>query len=121
MIWHQASPKWNFDDATFARSAASLDNPDHVAIVIHNYRWRQNLAAGEPQYDQYETRLAAGPVITVPTITMEGDANGAPHPPAAAYAGKFSGKYAHREITGGHRPQFAARGTRGFRASRHRR
>jgi pimeloyl-ACP methyl ester carboxylesterase len=101
LIWHQASPKWNFDDGTFERSAASLDNPDHVAIVIHNYRWRQNLAAGEPQYDQYETRLAAGPVITVPTITMEGDSNGAPHPPAAAYAGKFSGKYAHREITGG--------------------
>jgi pimeloyl-ACP methyl ester carboxylesterase len=101
LIWQLASPKWNFDDATFDRSAASFDNPDHVAIVIHNYRWRLGVAEGEPKYDDLEKRLAAAPVITVPTITMEGDANGAPHPDPSAYAKKFSGKYAHRTITGG--------------------
>jgi len=101
LIWQIASPKWNFDDATFDRSAASLDNPDHVAIVIHNYRWRLALAEGEARYADLDKRLAAAPVITVPTITMEGDANGAPHPEPAAYAGKFSGKYSHRTITGG--------------------
>ena len=96
-----ASPKWDFDDATFDRSAASFDNPDHVAIVIHNYRWRLGLAEGEPKYDDLEKRLAEGPVIAVPTITLEGDANGAPHPDASSYARKFSGKYAHRIINGG--------------------
>jgi pimeloyl-ACP methyl ester carboxylesterase len=101
LIWQIASPKWDFDDATFERSAASLDNPDHVAIVIHNYRWRLDLARGEPKYDDLEKRLAEAPVIAVPTITMEGDANGAPHPDPASYAKKFSGKYAHRNITGG--------------------
>jgi pimeloyl-ACP methyl ester carboxylesterase len=101
LIWQLASPKWNFDDATFDRSAASFDNPDHVDIVIHNYRWRLGLAEGETKYDDLEKRLAAGPVITVPTITMEGDANGAPHPDPSSYAKKFSGKYAHRTITGG--------------------
>jgi len=101
LIWQIASPKWNFDDATFDRSAAALDNPDHVAVVIHNYRWRLGLAEGEAKYDALEKRLAAAPVITVPTITMEGDANGAPHPEPAAYAKKFSGKYAHRLIKGG--------------------
>ena len=101
LIWQIASPKWNFDDATFDRTAASFDNPDHVAIVIHNYRWRLGLAEGEPKYDDLEKRLAAGPVITVPTITLEGDANGAPHPEPGAYAKKFSGKYSHRTITGG--------------------
>jgi pimeloyl-ACP methyl ester carboxylesterase len=101
LIWQIASPKWNFDDATFDRSAAALDNPDHVAIVIHNYRWRLGLAQGEAKYDDVEKRLAAGPVITVPTITMEGDANGAPHAEPSAYANKFSGKYSHRTISGG--------------------
>jgi len=101
LIWQQASPKWNFDDATFDRSAASFDNPDHVDIVIHNYRWRQGLAQGQPQYDKYEQRLAQGPAINVPTITLEGDANGAPHADPSAYAGKFSGKYQHRNLTGG--------------------
>jgi pimeloyl-ACP methyl ester carboxylesterase len=101
LIWQLASPKWNFADATFDRSAASFDNPDHVAIVIHNYRWRQGLAEGEPKYDDLEKRLAESPVITVPTITMEGDANGAPHPEPSAYAKKFSGRYAHRTIKGG--------------------
>jgi len=101
LIWQLASPKWNFDDATFDRSAAAFDNPDHVAIVIHNYRWRQGLAEGESKYDDLEKRLAAAPVITVPTITLEGDANGAPHPDPSAYASKFSGKYAHRNIRGG--------------------
>jgi len=101
LIWRQASPKWNFDDATFERSAAAFDNPDHVEIVIHNYRWRQGLAQGEAKYDAFETQLAASPVITVPTITLEGDANGAPHPPPSAYAAKFSGKYANRTIGGG--------------------
>jgi pimeloyl-ACP methyl ester carboxylesterase len=101
LIWQLASPKWDFDDATFNRSAAAFENPDHVAIVIHNYRWRQGLADGERQYDDLEKRLAESPVITVPTITMEGDANGAPHPEPSAYAKKFSGKYSHRTIKGG--------------------
>lgn len=101
LIWQLASPKWKFDDATFDRTAASFDNPDHVAIVINNYRWRLDLAEGEKKFDELETRLAAGPVISVPTITLEGDANGAPHPDPSAYAKKFSGKYAHRTITGG--------------------
>jgi pimeloyl-ACP methyl ester carboxylesterase len=101
LIWQEASPKWAFDDATFDRSAASLDNPDHVAIVIHNYRWRMGLAEGEPQYADLEKRLATAPVITIPTITMEGDANGAPHPEPATYAKKFSGRYEHRTLTGG--------------------
>ena len=101
LIWQLASPKWNFDDATFDRSATAFDNPDHVAIVIDNYRWRLGLAAGESKFDDLEQRLAQGPVITVPTITMEGDANGAPHPDPSAYAKKFTGRYAHRLITGG--------------------
>jgi pimeloyl-ACP methyl ester carboxylesterase len=101
LIWQLASPKWNFDDATFDRSATSFNNPDHVSIVIHNYRWRLALAEGEPKYADLDRRLAEGPVITVPTITMEGDANGAPHLDPSAYAKKFSGKYAHRTITGG--------------------
>ena len=101
LIWQIASPKWNFDDATFERSAAALDNPDHVAIVIHNYRWRLGLAAGEAKYDELEKRLAASPNIAVPTITMEGDANGAPHPEPESYAKKFTGKYAHRTLSGG--------------------
>src|SRR5947199_2091942 len=101
LIWQLASPKWNFDDATFDRSAAAFDNPDHVAIVIHNYRWRLGIAEGEPKYDDLEKRLAAAPVITVPTITMEGDANGAPHAEPSAYAKKFSGRYEHRLIKGG--------------------
>jgi pimeloyl-ACP methyl ester carboxylesterase len=101
LIWRIASPKWHFDDATFDRSAAAFDNADHVAIVIHNYRWRLGLAAGEPKYDGLEKRLAEAPVITVPTITLEGDANGAPHAEPAAYAKMFTGKYEHRTITGG--------------------
>jgi pimeloyl-ACP methyl ester carboxylesterase len=101
LIWQIASPKWDFDDATFERSAVSFDNPDHVSIVVHNYRWRLGLAEGEPRYDNLEKRLAEFPVITVPTITLEGDANGAPHPDASAYAKKFSGKYSHRIIKGG--------------------
>ena len=101
LIWQLASPEWKFDDGTFARSAASLDNPDHVSVSIHNYRWRLGLAESEAKYDELERKLAAGPVIAVPTITMEGDANGAPHPDSSAYAKKFSGKYQHRLITGG--------------------
>lgn len=101
LIWQLASPKWNFDDATFDRSAAAFDNPDHVAVAIHNYRWRLGLVEGEAKFDEVEKRLAAGPIITVPTITLEGDANGAPHPDPKSYAGKFSGKYEHRTIAGG--------------------
>jgi pimeloyl-ACP methyl ester carboxylesterase len=101
LIWRTASPKWNFDDATFDRSAASFDNPDHVAIVIHNYRWRLGLAEGEPEYLHLEERLAQAPGIAVATITLEGDANGAPHPEPSAYATKFSGPYSHRTISGG--------------------
>jgi pimeloyl-ACP methyl ester carboxylesterase len=101
LIWQLASPKWKFADATFDRTAASFDNPDHVAIVIDNYRWRLGLAPGERKYDDLEKRLAEFPVITVPTITLEGDANGAPHPDPGSYAKKFSGKYANRIVTGG--------------------
>src|SRR4051794_25996350 len=101
LIWRTASPEWNFDDAAFGRSAPSFDNPDHVEIVIHNYRWRLGLAEGEVQYGELEERLAEAPVITVPTITLEGDANGAPHPDPSSYAGKFSGSYSHRTIEGG--------------------
>jgi pimeloyl-ACP methyl ester carboxylesterase len=101
LIWQLASPKWDFDDATFNRSATAFENPDHVAIVIHNYRWRQELADGERKYDDLEKRLAESPLISVPTITLEGDANGAPHPEPSAYAKKFSGRYAHRTIKGG--------------------
>jgi len=101
LIWRLASPKWQFDDATFDRTASALDNPDHVAIVIHNYRWRLGLADGESQFHYLEDKLALGPDIAVPTITLEGDANGAPHPNASAYAEKFTGKYSHRVIRGG--------------------
>jgi len=101
LIWQLASPKWDFDDATFDRSAKAFDNPDHVAIVIHSYRWRLGLVQGEPRYDELEKRLAQKPVISVSTITMEGDANGAPHPEPAAYAKMYSGKYSHRTINGG--------------------
>jgi pimeloyl-ACP methyl ester carboxylesterase len=101
LIWKLASPKWDFGDATFDRSAAAFDNPDHVAIVIHNYRWRLGLAEGEAKYADVEKKLATAPVISVPTITMEGDANGAPHPEPAAYAKKFAGRYEHRTINGG--------------------
>jgi len=101
LIWQLASPKWNFSDATFERTAASFDNPDHVAIVIHNYRWRLGLAEGEDKYAELEKKLTAAPVITMPCITLEGDANGAPHPEPGAYASKFTGVYEHRTITGG--------------------
>jgi pimeloyl-ACP methyl ester carboxylesterase len=101
LIWQIASPKWKFDDATFDRSAASFNNPDHVAIVMHNYRWRLGLVEGESKYDESEKRLAEGPIITVPTITMEGDANGAPHPDASSYSKKFSGVYSHIVVRGG--------------------
>jgi pimeloyl-ACP methyl ester carboxylesterase len=101
LIWRTASPQWSFDDATFDRTAAAFDNPDHGAIVTHNYGWRLGLAEGEPDYLDLENRLAEGPVITVPTITLEGDANGAPHPEPSAYAAKFSGPYSHRTIQGG--------------------
>jgi pimeloyl-ACP methyl ester carboxylesterase len=101
LIWQLASPKWSFDEATFDRSAASFDNPDHVDIVIHNYRWRLGLAEGEAKYDELEQRLARAPAITVPTITLEGDANGAPHADAGAYATKFTGKYRHVVVGSG--------------------
>jgi pimeloyl-ACP methyl ester carboxylesterase len=101
LIWKLASPQWHFDDTTFERSAAALDNPDQVAITIHNYRWRLGLAKGQPQYQAMEAQLAKFPSITVPTITMEGDANGAPHPDPASYAKRYTGKYKHELITGG--------------------
>jgi pimeloyl-ACP methyl ester carboxylesterase len=101
LIWQNASPKFKFDDATYQRTAQAFDNPDHVAIVVHNYRWRLGLVQGESQYDDLEKRLAQAPKISVPTITMEGDANGAPHQPPSAYAKQFTGKYQHRNIDGG--------------------
>jgi pimeloyl-ACP methyl ester carboxylesterase len=101
LIWRLASPRWTFDEQTFARSAAAFDNPDHVDVVIHNYRWRLALADGEREFDDLERRLAESPSIAVPTITLEGDANGAPHPEPGAYAGRFTGWYGHRTIAGG--------------------
>ncbi|QDO99350.1 alpha/beta hydrolase [Ferrovibrio terrae] len=101
LIWQLASPQWRFDDATFDRSAQSFDNPDHVAIVVHNYRWRLGLAEGEARYDALEQRLAVAPAIAAPSITMESDANGAPHPDPKLYAAKFTGRYEHRHVTGG--------------------
>jgi pimeloyl-ACP methyl ester carboxylesterase len=101
LIWETASPQWHFNDITFNKSAAAFDNPDHVAIVIHNYRWRLGLADGERQYDALEKKLATAPAITVPTVTLEGDANGAPHPDPAKYAAKFKSKYVHHTLTGG--------------------
>jgi pimeloyl-ACP methyl ester carboxylesterase len=101
LIWELASPKWRFDDATFDRSATALDNPDHVAISIHNYRWRLGLAQGESKYDELEAKLAAFPTIGIPSITLEGDANGAPYPQPGSYARKFTGRYQHRDLTGG--------------------
>ncbi|WP_165823918.1 alpha/beta fold hydrolase [Pseudochryseolinea flava] len=101
LIWKTASPQWSFDSTTFNTSASSFNNPDHVAIVIHNYRWRLGLAEGEIKYNELEQKLAASPIITVPTVTLEGDANGAPHPSPSMYASKYKGKYAHHTLTGG--------------------
>lgn len=101
LIWQTASPRWRFNDATFRASARAFDNPDHVEIVMHNYRWRLGLAEGEARFDMYEQRLEALPSINVPTVTLESDANGAPHPDPVAYASKFTGKYVHRPVTGG--------------------
>lgn len=101
LIWQLASPQWRFDDATFDRTAQSFDNPDHVAIVVHNYRWRLGLAEGEARYEALEQQLAAAPAIAVPSITLESDANGAPHPDPKVYAAKFTGRYEHRHVTGG--------------------
>lgn len=100
LIWRTASPTWKFDDETFHRSATAFDNPDHVDITIHNYRWRLGLAEGEAKYDAYEKQLAMRPIITIPTITMEGDENAAPHPEPSSYAKKFSGRYEHRNVAG---------------------
>jgi pimeloyl-ACP methyl ester carboxylesterase len=99
LIWKLASPKWAFDDATYIRTAPAFDNPDHVAIVIHNYRWRLSLAKGESRYDDWEKKLAAAPAITVPAITIGSDFDGA-NADGAAYAKKFTGKYAHRLLPG---------------------
>jgi pimeloyl-ACP methyl ester carboxylesterase len=99
--WQIASPQWKFDDATFERSAKALDNPDHVAVVIHNYRWRMALAESDPRYVTLDAKISAAPTIAVPTITMEGDANGAAHPAPQSYASKFTGKYEHRDLKGG--------------------
>ncbi|MGZ3370855.1 MAG: alpha/beta fold hydrolase [Caulobacteraceae bacterium] len=101
LIWRSFSPQWRFDDATYERSARAFDNPDHVAIVIHSYRWRLGLAEGEARYDAYEQKLAALPAIATPAITLEGDANGGPHPQPEGYRARFTGPYAHRLITGG--------------------
>ena len=101
LIWKTASPKWSFDAETYQRSAQSFENPDHVAIVIHNYRWRLGLAPGEKRYDELEARLAKSPDITVPTVTLEGDANGAAFPPPQNYASKYKGPYKHHTLTGG--------------------
>ena len=120
LIWQLASPKWKFDDATFARSATSFDNPDHVAIVIHNYRWRLGLAEGESKYDEYEKKLAGAPVIPIPTITMEGDANGAPHPEPSAYRGNFQASTS-TGTSRGHRSQPSSGGAGGVRQGCHRR
>lgn len=101
LIWQTASPDWKFTDTDYNRSAVAFNNPDHVAIVIHNYRWRLGLAKGEAKYDAVEKQLALAPAITVPTVTLEGDANGAPHLAPADYAKRFTGKYIHHTLTGG--------------------
>jgi len=101
LIWRSASPNWAFDDATFDESAVALDNPDHVAIVINNYRWRLGMVDGDPRFDEVEAKLALSPTIPVPTITLEGDANGAPHPDPSSYAARFTGRFEHRLIAGG--------------------
>lgn len=110
LIWKSASPKWDFDDATFDRTAKSFDNPDHVSIVIHNYRWRLSLAYGEPRYDDLERKLAGSPAVSVPTVTIASDFDG-PAIDGAPYRKKFTGKYAHRILKGiGHNvPQEAPR------------
>ncbi|WP_333863211.1 alpha/beta fold hydrolase [Sphingobacterium sp.] len=101
LIWKTASPEWDFDDETYERAARAFDNPDHVAIVIHNYRWRLGLSKGEKKYDRLEAKLSKLPVISVPTVTLEGDANGAAFPPPSNYASKFTGKYKHHTLKGG--------------------
>ena len=101
LIWRNNSPKWDFDEATFNRSAIAFDNPDYVAIVIHNYRWRLGLAKGDPKYDGLENQLAAGPIISVPAITLDGESNGiAPPTDGSSYRKKFSGKYSHQIVKG---------------------
>lgn len=95
LIWKNVSPKWDFDDATFDRTAASFNHPDPVAIVIHSYRWRLSLAKGKPRYDNLERKLFEGPVITVPAITIASDFDG-PASDGTFYAKKFSGKYSHQ-------------------------
>src|SRR4030081_2178042 len=99
LIWQLASPKWNFDDATFNRSAAAFDNPDHVDIVIHNYRWRLGLAEGDERYLGFEQKLAERPTIEVPTITIASDFDG-PNAGGKAYADRFTGPYEHRILEG---------------------
>ena len=101
LISRLASPRWAFDEARFALTAEALNNPDHVDVVIHNYRWRLGMAEGDPRLDAIEARLAARPSISVPSITLEGDANGAPHPDPGIYRDRFTGRYEHRTLVGG--------------------
>ena len=100
-IWQQASPKWTFDDETFERSATAFENPDFVRISLYNYRWYLGLESGEGKYDELEKKIATFPTIACPTITLEGDANGAAHADPSVYARKYVGRYEHRNITGG--------------------
>ncbi|MEV6283501.1 alpha/beta hydrolase [Kribbella sp. NPDC051770] len=99
LIWKTVSPLWQYDAATYGRTAASFENPDHVAIVIHNYRWRLSLAEGERQYDRYERVLQAGPAIGVPAITIGSDFDGAAAD-GTGYRDKFTGPYEHRVFAG---------------------
>jgi pimeloyl-ACP methyl ester carboxylesterase len=101
LIWQLASPRWAFDDATFERTAKAFENPDFVHISLHNYRWYMRLEQGESKYDELEARIATFPTISLPTITLEGDANGAAHGDPSVYARKYTGKYEHRNIAGG--------------------
>lgn len=100
-VWTTVSPTWHFDDATFDRAATAFDNPDHPAIVIHNYRWRLSLAEGEPRYAGLERRLAARPVVRVPAITLDPDRDPFTAPgDGASYRDRFTGAYEHRTLAG---------------------
>jgi pimeloyl-ACP methyl ester carboxylesterase len=101
LLWQTWSPSWRFDDATFERSAQAFDNPDFVDVVIHSYRHRFGLVAGDPAYAGIERRLAAQPTIAVPTISFDGSDDGVRAPAAATHdARHFSGPRSHRLAQG---------------------
>ena len=100
LLWRMWSPQWAFTDADFERSAPAFDNPDFVDVVIHSYRHRFALVAGDPALEEFERRLAAQPAITVPAITLDGDADGV-SAGGSPRAGRFAGRHEHRVVAGG--------------------